>query len=161
MGVTVRPLRPADREAVAEALVACGVFTAEEVGVALELLDAGLGQGLAGDYPLFAAEVDGRVRGYVCVGKTSLTLATWHLYWICVHPDAQGRGVGRALQAHAERFVRSRGGERLVLETSAGPGYAPAREFYRTAGYGVVGRIADFYRPGDDCLVLCKTLQTA
>lgn len=154
----VRPLAPGDRDAVRAALIACRTFTDDEVSVALELVDEGLAKGLDGDYPLFAAEVDGVVNGYICVGKTVLTAATWHLYWICVHPAAQRRGVGRALQAHAEAFVRSRGGERLVLETSAGPAYARARDFYRVAGYAEVGHIADFYRPGDDCLVYCKRL---
>jgi ribosomal protein S18 acetylase RimI-like enzyme len=156
VGVKVRELQPGDRPAVREALVACGAFTDEEVRVALEVLDAGVDAGLDGDYPMFAAEADGRFAGYVCVGQTPLTQSTWHLYWICVHPRAQGRGVGRALQAHAEDFVRARGGERLVLETSATPGYARAREFYTRAGYTVVGRIPDFYRPGDDCIVYCR-----
>jgi ribosomal protein S18 acetylase RimI-like enzyme len=161
VGVTVRELGPGDRLQVRDALLACGAFTEEEVRVALEVLDAGLSGGLDGDYPLFAAEVQGRVRGYVCVGKTPLTQGTWHLYWICVHPIAQGRGIGRALQAHAEAFVRARGGERLVLETSASPGYARARGFYDGAGYTVVGRIPDFYRPGDDCILYCKALGPA
>jgi ribosomal protein S18 acetylase RimI-like enzyme len=156
VGVTVRELRSGDRPAVSEALVACRAFTDEEVRVALEVLDAGLGGGLDGDYPMFTAEVDGRFAGYVCVGPTPLTHSTWHLYWICVHPRAQGRGVGRALQAHAEAFVRSRGGERIVLETSASAAYARARAFYAEAGYATIGRIPDFYRPGDDCLVYCR-----
>ncbi len=154
----VRELRAGDRDAVYEALVACGAFTEEEVRVALEVLDAGLAGGLTGDYPHFAAEVEGRVRGYVCVGKTPLTASTWHLYWLCVHPAVRGTGVGRALQAHAEAFIRSRGGERLVLETSGRPDYARARRFYQQAGYAEVGRIPDFYKPGDDCVVFCKLL---
>jgi len=161
VGVNVRVLRPDDRPAVAEALVACGAFTEEEVRVALEVLDAGVEGGLDGDYPMFAAEVDGRFAGYVCVGHTPLTRSTWHLYWICVHPRAQGHGIGRALQAQAEAFVRSRGGERVVLETSATAAYARARAFYAAAGYAVVGRIPDFYRPGDDCLVYCRAWPAA
>ena len=86
MGVKIRELQPGDRAAVREALVACGAFTDEEVRVALEVLDAGLTGGPDGDYPMFAAEVDGRFAGYVCVGPTPLTHSTWHLYWICVHP---------------------------------------------------------------------------
>lgn len=158
VGVTVRDVRPSDRDDIRDALVACGAFTEEEVSVALEILDAGLSGGIDGDYSLFAAEVDGRVRGYVCVGRTPLTTSTWHLYWICVHSAVQRNGVGRALQEHAEAFVGSRGGERLVLETSGKPSYARARDFYGAAGYSLVGRIPDFYRPGDDCLVYCKTL---
>ena len=48
VGVTVRALRPGDRAAAGEALVACGAFTDEEVRVALEVLDAGVEAGSTG-----------------------------------------------------------------------------------------------------------------
>jgi ribosomal protein S18 acetylase RimI-like enzyme len=63
---------------------------------------------------------------------------------------------GRSLQSAAEAFVIARGGERLLLEASSTPAYAAARAFYERAGYAVVGRVTDFYRPGDDCLMYCK-----
>jgi ribosomal protein S18 acetylase RimI-like enzyme len=158
--VRLRDLVPADREPLHDALVQCGAFSAEEIPVALEVLDGGLKGGLDGDYPHQVAEEEGGVAvGYVCVGKTPMTQSTWHLYWICVHPRAQGTGVGRALQAWAEDFVRSRGGERLVLETSGRPDYAHTRGFYAKAGYDEVGRIGDFYKPGDDCVFFCKRLR--
>jgi ribosomal protein S18 acetylase RimI-like enzyme len=156
--VTVREVHKADRDDICEALTACGAFTKEEVGVALEILDEGTSGGSEGAYSLFAAEVQGRVRGYICVGRTPLTESTWHEYWICVHPVAQGNGLGQALQEHAEKFVRSRGGQRLVLETSGKLNYARARRFYEAAGYIAVGLIPNFYRPADDCVLYCKTL---
>lgn len=137
-------------------LVACGLFNRVEVRVALEVLDAGLVGGLNGDYPHFVAERDGRVLGYVCIGRTPLTHATWHEYWICVHPDAQRQGIGQALQTYAEAFVRSRGGERLVIETSGRAAYARTLRFYRRAGYRRVGRIRDYYDHGDDCVFFSK-----
>jgi ribosomal protein S18 acetylase RimI-like enzyme len=158
VGLIVREAQPADRNAIHEALIACGAFTEEEIRVALEILDLGLVGGPEGDYPVFVAEADGRICGYVCLGRTPLTVSTWHLYWICVHPAAKRTGIGRALQEYAEFFVRSRGGQRVVLETSGKSNYSPAHAFYRRAGYTVVGRIPDFYKPGDDCLVYCKTL---
>jgi ribosomal protein S18 acetylase RimI-like enzyme len=154
MGVMVRAFAAADRAAVEDALIDCGAFTAEEVGVALEMVDAGLG----GDYALLAVEVSGLVRGYACAGRAHLTASSWYLYWICVHRRAQGAGVGRTLQAHVEDMVREWGGERLILETSGRPDYARARRFYRAAGFVEVGRIPDFYRAGDDCVVYCKVL---
>lgn len=159
MGALIlRGLNAADRDTVRTMLEACAAFTEEEVQVAMQVLADGLAGGLDGDYPHFAAVLDGQVRGYVCIGKTPLTRGTWHEYWICVHPAAQHRGIGQALQAHAEAFVRSRGGERLVLETSGRATYARTRRFYRKAGYRITGRIADFYQPGDDCVVFCKVL---
>ena len=156
--VKIRELVDGDREAIREMLVLCAAFTEEEVRVAMEILADGIAGGLDGDYPLFAAELGGRVCGYVCVGKTPLTRGTWHEYWICVHPGVQHKGIGQALQTQAELFVRSRGGERLVIETSGRRAYARTRRFYRRAGYRRVGLIRDFYQPGDDCVFFCKEL---
>jgi ribosomal protein S18 acetylase RimI-like enzyme len=156
--MTVRQLEQTDRGAVRELLIASQVFSQEEVRVALEILDSGVSGGLEGDYPHFAAEAVGRVLGYVCIGRTPLTLSSWHLYWLCVHPRSHGRGIGQALHAHVEQFIRARAGERIVVETSGRPDYDRSRRFYERAGYRAVGRIPDYYKPGDDCVFYCKVL---
>ncbi len=151
----IREMRDGDRAAVAEMLVVCGAFSDREIEVALELVDAGLGNG---DYTLLVAKIAGAVRGYVCLGQTPLTVSSWDLYWICIHPEFQRIGAGRALQRHAEEFIQQQGGERIRVETSGRADYERARDFYRRAGFRVVGVIADFYRPGDPCVLFCKTL---
>src|SRR5436190_16925884 len=148
MGVLIRPLEIRDAAAVREILTACDEFTDEEVTVASQLMMEGVAGGLDGDYPLFVAEAGGVVRGYVCLGKTPLTVSTWHLYWLCVHPAARAAGIGRALQECAESFVRSKGGQRLALETSSRPEYERSRLFYGRAAYARVGLIPDFDKPG-------------
>lgn len=153
MGITFRQLVAGDRRAVREMLVRSGAFSDEEVRVALEMVDAGI----QGEYSLPVAEVEGEVRGYACIGKAPLTASTWYEYWICVHPATQRTGVGRALQLYLEDFVRKSGGERIVLETSGRPDYARTRQFYRQAGFTEIGRIPNFFKQGDDCVVLCKT----
>jgi ribosomal protein S18 acetylase RimI-like enzyme len=157
MGMKVRELVAVDRPAVEEMLEACGAFNEEEVRVALEMVDEAVGSD--GEYSVFAAETDGRVCGYVLVGPTPLTASTWHLYWICVHPDFQGSGVGRALQTHVESFIRARGGERIVLETDGMASYERTREFYRRAGYTEAGVIPDYFKPGSDCVLFYKELK--
>jgi ribosomal protein S18 acetylase RimI-like enzyme len=157
MGVVVREVLTGDRAAVARMLQSSGAFTADEIHVALELFDDAV-KGAGRDYIGFTAVADAQVYGYVCLGPTPLTSSTWHLYWICVDVGAQGTGVGRALQSHAEAVVRMGGGERLVLETSSQPRYARARRFYEAAGYREVGRIANFYKAGDDCVIYFKEL---
>lgn len=157
MGLILRELARADREAAGSALEASGAFTQEEVAIALGVFDDATADS-ASDYAAFAAEEDGALTGYVCGGSTPLTESTWHVYWICVHPRAQGRGVGRALTERFEASVRSRGGRRIVVETSGRPDYERARRFYEAAGYRQVGRIPDFYRPGDDGVVYFKDL---
>jgi len=154
MDVIIRDAVRDDREPLRGMLVECGAFSDEEVRVALELLDAGF----EGDYTTFVAAVDGIVRAYICVGQTPLTRATWHLYWLCTHPAAQRQGLARMLERHAGRYVADRGGERLVVETSGRPDYERPRQFYERAGYQPAGRIADYYKRGDDCVFYCRVL---
>lgn len=156
--MNVRELVASDREAAHEALTDCGAFSAEEIGVALDMIDEGIASDAKDSYALLAAEAEGKLRGYVCIGRTPLTASTWHLYWIVVHPSAQRAGVGQALQARTEDYVRARGGERLVLETGGRADYERTRQFYLSAGYEQVGRITDYYKPGDDCVLFCKSL---
>ena len=155
--MTVRDLVAADCAAVREALEDCGAFSEEEIRVAMEMVEGGL----KGEYALPAVEIDGKVRGYACIGRVPLTKASWYIYWICVHPSMQGKGVGRRLQSRIEELVRQGGGTRLVLETSGRADYEATRRFYRAAGFIEAGRIPDFYKPGDDCVVYYKALEAA
>jgi putative acetyltransferase len=50
-------------------------------------------------------------------------------------PRARGRGVASALLAHALDDARSRGVERVSLETGAMAFFAPARALYARAGF--------------------------
>lgn len=60
---------------------------------------------------------------------------------LLVHPDAQGRGVGRLLLAALEDEARTHGRRTLVLDTVTG---SPAQRLYETAGWTVVGVIDDY-----------------
>ena len=44
-------------------------------------------------------------------------------------------GIGQALQQSVEKWVRQKGGERLVLETSGRADYERPRRFYERAGF--------------------------
>ena len=146
-----------DRPLVLEVLTRCGAFNDDEIRVAIEMFEGGL----AGDYSLLGIESAGALCAYACFGKAGLTLRSWYLYWFCVHPAVQGTGVGQTLQRTVEDRVRQMGGDRLVLETSGRTDYARSRRFYERAGFMVHGRIPDFYKPGDDCIIYCKTLGDA
>jgi len=143
-----------DRPLVHEMLTRCGAFNDDEIRVAIEMFDSGL----AGDYSLLGIEADGVLCAYACFGKAALTVRSWYLYWLCVHPAVQGTGVGQRLQRAVEDCVRRMGGDRLVLETSGRADYERSRRFYERAGFVVHGRIPDFYKPEDDCIIYGKFL---
>ncbi len=87
-----------------------------------------------------------------------MTLATFDVYWIIVAPEAQGRGVGRALVSETESRLAARGATTIRIETSSLEGEGGAVRFYERAGYQRVGLIEGFYRPGDDLITLTKRL---
>ena len=134
------------------------MFTGKEVDIGLELIDAVLDRPGQEDYLVRCCEEGGEVRGYYCVGPTPATEGTFDLYWIAVARAAQGSGVGRFLNGHAEDLVREMGGRLLIAETSSRREYAPTRGFYVAQGYAEVARIRDYYRSGDDLVVYGKYL---
>ena len=152
-----RRLQTTDRPQLMSLLRADGLFTAEEVAVATELIDAAIAEPL-GDYRVTVAELDGRLAGYVCYGPTPMTEGTWDLYWIVSHPEARGRGVAKALVERMESELKSIGARLVRVETSQQDGYGAAHAFYARLGYPIAARFPDFYKPGDDLLVMMKRL---
>jgi ribosomal protein S18 acetylase RimI-like enzyme len=154
-------LRPHHRARLAELLEATGSFHADEIDVALGLFDVAItsGSGTA-DYELLGAFDDGRVIGYACFGPTPATDGTYDLYWLAVHPTAQGSGVGRALVGAVRAKLAARGGRLLLVETSSRPEYERTRTFYARAGFIEAARVRDFYAPADDRIMLTSRLTT-
>jgi ribosomal protein S18 acetylase RimI-like enzyme len=136
-----------------------GLFTPEEISVALELIDGALAEP-GGEYRVLVAETDvpGGLAGYICYGPTPMTEGTWDLYWVATHPAARGRGVARALVERMESELREVGARNVRVETSQSEGYGAAHGFYARMSYPVVARFPDFYKPGDDLLVMYKRL---
>ncbi|MGI8498703.1 MAG: GNAT family N-acetyltransferase [Gemmatimonadaceae bacterium] len=154
----VRPLVASDRDRVESIVRAVGNFSAAEIDTALELVDEWLDLGEESGYFVFVLEADRDVRGYVCVGPTPLTESTYDLYWIAVDANAQGAGFGQRLLTFAENEVRRRGGNLLLIETGSHDSYLATVRFYERAGYELLSRIRNYYRPGDDKLTFGKAL---
>ena len=151
-------IRPADLETIREIVLSTGFFSAEEVAVAVELADERLRRGADSGYHFLFAEAGGEVLGYSCFGPIPLTRSSFDLYWIVVRGSRRGGGVGRRLLEATERGATALGATALYAETSGRAQYAPTRGFYLGSGYGQAARFADFYAPGDDKVVLVKSL---
>jgi len=127
--------------------------------VAEEVIDSYLRDPHGSGYHALVAELDSAIAGYICYGPAPLTEGTWDIYWMAVAPEKQGKGIGSALLAHAEDKIREAQGRLIVIETSSQPEYEKTRRFHLSHGYEVIGRIPDFYTPGDDKLILQKRLR--
>lgn len=158
----LRPLRSDDRPFLLELLETTSEFTRAEVECALELIDAAITHPERNEYRCLVAAGDhDRPIGYACYGPTPMTDSTWDLYWIATKSGTRGQGVGRALMALVEADVLDHGGRNVRIETSAKDAYGATRHFYERNAYRPVGQIANFYRPGDDLVILAKDLASA
>lgn len=158
MSIQIRKLLANDREALEAVLRSDQTFRADEVDVALELIDDALGNE-ASDYWFRLAMQGDSVAGYICYGPTPMTLATYDLYWIVCHAQYRGQGVARALVEQMESELRPKHSSVHVrVETSQTEGYGAARKLYDRLEYPEVARFSDFYKPGDDLIVFYKAL---
>jgi ribosomal protein S18 acetylase RimI-like enzyme len=127
------------------------------VECAVELVDLALTPNNK-DYTILVADRDGAIVGYACYGPTPMTEGTYDLYWIASDPTVRGQGVGASLISGMEADMRRRGARIIRVETSATEAYGPTRGFYASMKYNEEARFRDFYKVGDDLIVLAKRL---
>lgn len=159
MKLTFRPtVVPSDLEAVRQIVQSTGFFTDDEIDIAVELADAELGAAGSSGYNFIFCEREGRVLGYTCFGPVICTEGSYDLYWIAVHRDHQGSGVGGRLLARTEKSIRGMGGRRIYIETASRELYRPTQGFYLKAGYTKEAVLRDFYSEGDSKIIYVKHL---
>lgn len=156
MNFDIRELRSTDRPAIAAMLQQPEFFHAQDVEVALELVDDALKNPKDSHYTFGIADSEGEAVGYVCFGQRPMTVGTFDLYWICVNPHRKNNGVGRALMRWAEEQIFARQGRMVIVETAGRVGYKPTRDFYLRVDYKEEARIKDFYGPADDLVIYVK-----
>jgi ribosomal protein S18 acetylase RimI-like enzyme len=150
--------RPQDAARVREIVSSTGFFHDHEVAVAVELVEERLRRGPESGYLFLFAEKGGRAVGYSCYGEIACTRGSYDLYWIAVHQDCRGQGIGGRLLRATEERIAAAGGRIVWVETSGRPQYEPTREFYRRGGYAREAVMRDFYDAGDDKVLYVKRL---
>ena len=111
---------------------------------------------LRADYPAWVLHEDGRVLGYFLM---SIAAGEAHVLNVCVAPELQGAGHGRALLRALLRLARARRAERVFLEVR--PSNPGAIALYETEGFNEIGRRPRYYpaRNGrEDAVVMALEL---
>ena len=159
MTIKIRRMLKKDKPALMKILKNTPEFKPLEVVVAEELIDCYLLDPAGSGYYFLVAEADTNVAGYICYGPTPLTEGTWDVYWQAVAMEKRGQGIGGALMKAAEVEIRKAQGRLAIIETSSTPEYESTIRFHLGNGYEIIGRIPDFYTPGDDKLIMLKRLR--
>ncbi len=101
------------------------------------------------------AEEEGMIVGFL---TGMIMTKELHLHNIAVHPDYQGRGIGRQLMEAVDDYCREGDFQRITLEVRQDN--AIARRLYLSLGFKAVGTRKDFYSPGQDASLYTKILTT-
>ena len=97
------------------------------------------------------AEIHGQVLAWsVGLVRQHRRSRSGRLYAIAVHPDAQGRQVGRRLAEHTLAALAGMGIERVYLEVRSDN--EPAIALYRKLGFADHRHLPKYYGPGRDAL---------
>lgn len=152
-------LRTSDPGTVRDIVASTGFFHDHEIDVAVELVDERLQKGPESGYLFLFAEQAGRTVGYSCYGEVACTQGSYDLYWIAVHDDFRGRGIGGILLGKTEERISRLRGRAIWVETSGREKYLPTRKFYLRCGYKEAALLEGFYADGDDKVVYVKRLR--
>lgn len=145
--LTVRDVRPADLDAVAELeRISFPVpwkreFFAAEVGAAHR-------------FNRVVRAPNGSLAGYVFCAFAGGEI---HVNKIAVDPLFRRRGIARLLMAEVFALSDRISAEEIYLEVR--PSNQPARNFYVSLGFRDVGRRPQYYADGEDALVMSLFLQ--
>ena len=99
-----------------------------------------------GTMPGFVWEQGGRVVGAAGVRRVHSLSRGWLVSNVAVHPDWQGRGIGRAMLEAALDFARGYGGAWVVLQVR--DDNQAARRLYDSLGFRVIAQVARLRRAG-------------
>ena len=150
----------ADSAAIRDIVTSTRFFNAEEIAIAVELVEERLKRGEKSGYHfVFAQTREGNVIGYTCYGPISGTKSSFDLYWIAVHADARGKGLGGVLMKKTETSMAGMGAVRVYAETSSRAQYEPTRAFYEKHGYAQEALLEDFYAEGDGKVIFVKKVR--
>jgi len=107
-------------------------------------------------YCCWVLTLDEKIIGY---GVLSVALDECHLLNVCIHPDWQGRGLGRKMTLHLLNLGRQHKAKTAFLEVRESN--HQARSLYAKLRFVEVGRRKDYYPDSngrEDALVLSVSL---
>lgn len=152
-------LRQGENKRIREITESVGVFHDYEVDIAEELAIDNIEKGPdKSEYKYILMEYDSKIIGYTCYGEIGCTKNRYDLFWIVVHNDYRGMGLGSRLILETEKKILERGGKKIYVETSSSEPYYPTRQFYIKCGYKQEAEFKDFYDDGDNKIVYVKSL---
>ena len=132
------------------------VLAVERVGYPHPWTEGNFRDCLRAGYCCWVLEQDGRMIGH---GVLSVAVGEAHVLNVCVHPDWQGRGLGRRILDRLLRLAREHEADTAFLEVRASN--TVAQHLYESAGFNEIGLRRGYYPANsgrEDAVVYAKAL---
>lgn len=156
--INIRPAIPADIEAFKQIVGATEMMPEDAVeDIMMSYFENAANNEIFGEICM-ACERDGKVLGLTYAREEEMAHRVWNLLLIAVAPHAQNQGLGRAMVAHLEDYLRQHKRRMLIIDTSTDPAFEVTQKFYQQLGYTHVSTIPDFWSEGDDKVTYQKKL---
>ena len=156
-----KKLKESDVKSIIEILESTGFFYDFEVKIAAELAQENLSKGeVESGYIFIVAEQDKKTVAFACFGKAPCAVDSFDLYWLAVHQDLKGKGIGKQLMKLIEENIAQLSGKNIWIETSSRPLYEPTRMFYLHLGCKKVAELPNYYGKNDSKVVFLKTVDS-
>jgi [ribosomal protein S18]-alanine N-acetyltransferase len=107
-------------------------------------------------YSCWVGEIEGAIVAHAAM---AVAVGECHILNLCIHPDWQGRGLGRRLLRHLMTFARTRRADSAFLEVRASN--SRARALYASEGFCEIGQRPGYYpaaKGREDAVVLARAL---
>ncbi|HUW57811.1 MAG TPA: GNAT family N-acetyltransferase [Planctomycetota bacterium] len=158
--VTIRELKPDDVETLAEVAVAAWrpVYEVRRALVGDEIYEAVWPDALAHKAAQIRRACEPEHAAHVRVAETGGKVAGFVTFYAdrrtgvgeignnAVHPDFQGRGIGRRMYAHVFDEMRAMGMRFVKVSTGGDDAHLPARRAYENAGFDRALPTVTYYR---------------
>lgn len=147
LSLRLRPMTEADLE---------GVLAVEQAAYAFPWSRQIFSDCLKVRYSCWVGEVAAAIVAHAVMG---IAVDECQIFNLCVHPQWQGQGIGRALLRHLLQVARRRGAKTAFLEVRVSN--APALALYRSEGFCEVGLRRGYYpapQGREDALVMALEL---
>jgi len=147
-----------DVKIIKEILMSTSYFYDYEIDVATDIATEYLEKDDHNGYYFQKLTHNGKMIAFTTYGEIPCTKGSFDLYWIAVHSDFRGKGLGLALLYETEKHIKTLSGRKIYIETSSTEKYMPTQKFYFKAGYILEAVLKDYYHINDNKLMYSKDI---
>ncbi len=154
----IREITPDDVDAVVQLMVEAGQVSPDAPQVVISLLDEYFNVNKDVRHRAFIDFEGDQAVGFSYVYPDKASPRVWVIATLVVPNDTPEADYWKRMVIFLENYLKENNQRMLLTELSGLPKYEVERNFYQWAGFEEEARIRDFYKAGNDKVILRKVV---